>query len=103
MHSIILEEIYEWRLWDTRNKSTKNLIFSEKIRKQYRVVRWINQQNWRFEKQHLQRCLISEKELKEFEKFAKENLYKEELKDIFLRLVLDGNKVSEWDPTLDQY
>ena len=53
MQSINSGEIYEWRLWDTRNKSTKNLIFQEKIRKQHRMVRWINQQNWGYEKQHI--------------------------------------------------
>ena len=32
---------------------------------------------------------MSEKELKELEKFIKENCYNEELKDIYLREVLD--------------
>ena len=32
------------------------------------------------------------KELEEFEEFAKENGYNEELKDIYLREVLDQNK-----------
>ena len=37
------------------------------------MVRWINQQNWRYEKQHLQSYLMQEKELEELEKFVKEN------------------------------
>ena len=36
-----------------------------------------------------------EKELKEFEKFAKENGYNDELKDIYLRDVIDRNKEYE--------
>ena len=35
---------------------------------------------------------MTEKELRELEKFAKENGYNEELKDIYLRKVLDKNK-----------
>ena len=35
---------------------------------------------------------MSEKELKELEKFIKENCYNEESKDIYLREVLDQNK-----------
>ena len=35
---------------------------------------------------------MSEKELKELEKFINENGYNEELKDIYLREVLDQNK-----------
>ena len=35
---------------------------------------------------------MSEKELKELEKFIKENCYNEELKEIYLREVLDQNK-----------
>ena len=66
------------------------------------MVRRINKYNWRNEKQHLQSCLMSEKELKELEKFIKENCYNEELKDIYLREVLDQNKEYEWDPILDQ-
>ena len=38
---------------------------------------------------------MSEKELKELEKFIKENCYNEELKDIYLREVLDQNKEFE--------
>jgi len=38
---------------------------------------------------------MSEKELKELEKFIKENSYNEELKDIYLREVLDQNKEYE--------
>ena len=45
---------------------------------------------------------MSEKELKELEKFVKENGYNEELKDIYLREVLDQNKEYEWDQILDQ-
>ena len=36
-----------------------------------------------------------EKELKELEKFAKENRYNDELKDIYLREVIDRNKEYE--------
>ena len=36
-----------------------------------------------------------EKELKELEKFAKENGYNEVLKDIYLRKVIDRNKEYE--------
>ncbi len=45
---------------------------------------------------------MSEKELKELEKFIKENCYNEELKDIYLREFLDQNKEYEWDQILDQ-
>ncbi len=38
---------------------------------------------------------MSEKELKELEKFAEENGYNDELKDIFLREVIDRNKEYE--------
>jgi len=38
---------------------------------------------------------MSEKELKELEKFINENCYNEELKDIYLREVLDQNKEYE--------
>ena len=38
---------------------------------------------------------MKEKELKELEKFAKENGYDDELKDIYLREVIDKNKVNE--------
>ena len=40
---------------------------------------------------------MSEKELNELEKFAKENGYNDELKDIYLREVIDRNKEYEWD------
>jgi len=45
---------------------------------------------------------MTEKELKEIEKFAKENGYNDELKDIYLREFIDRNKVYEWDQILDQ-
>ena len=35
---------------------------------------------------------MSEKELKELEKFIEENRYSDELKDIYLREILDRNK-----------
>ena len=38
---------------------------------------------------------MSEKEPKELEKFIKENCYNEELKDIYLREVIDRNKEYE--------
>ena len=38
---------------------------------------------------------MTEKELKEFEEFAKENGYDDELKDIYLREVFDRNKEYE--------
>ena len=38
----------------------------------------------------------------ELEKFAKENGYNDELKDIYLREVIDRNKEYEWDLTIDQ-
>ena len=38
---------------------------------------------------------MTEKELKELEKFAKENAYNEELKDIYLREVFDRHKEYE--------
>ena len=38
---------------------------------------------------------MTEKELKEFEKFVKENGYNNELKDIYLREVIDRNKEYE--------
>ena len=66
------------------------------------MVRWINQPNWRYEKQYIQICLTPEKELKELEKFAKENGHNDELKDIYLREVIDRNKEYEWDPIFDQ-
>ena len=45
---------------------------------------------------------MSEKELKELEKFIKENCYNEELKDIYLKEFLDQNKVYEWDQIFEQ-
>ena len=66
------------------------------------MVRWINQPNWRYEKQYIQIFLMTEKELKELEKFAKENGYNDELKDIYLREVIDRNKEYEWDLIFDQ-
>ena len=42
------------------------------------------------------------KRLKELEKFAKENGYNDELKDIYLREVIDRNKEYEWDLIFDQ-
>ena len=45
---------------------------------------------------------MTEKELKELEKFAKENCYNDELKDIYLREVRDLNKEYEWDQIFDQ-
>ena len=38
---------------------------------------------------------MTEKELKELEKFAKENGFNEELKDIYLREVIDRDKEYE--------
>ena len=38
---------------------------------------------------------MTEKEFKEFEEFAKENGYNDELKDIYLREVFDRNKEYE--------
>ena len=38
---------------------------------------------------------MTEKELKELEKFAEENAYNEELKDIYLRDIIDRNKEYE--------
>jgi len=66
------------------------------------MVRWINQPNWRYEKQYIQICLKTEKELKELEKLVKENGYNEELIDIYLREVIDRNKEYEWDLIFDQ-
>ena len=66
------------------------------------MVGWINKPNWRFEKQYIQIFLMTEKELKELEKFAKENGYNDELKDIYLREVIDRNKEYEWDQIFDQ-
>ena len=66
------------------------------------MVRWINQPNWGYEKQYIQICSMTEKELKELEEFAKENGYNDELKDIYLREVIDRNKEYEWDQIFDQ-
>ena len=38
---------------------------------------------------------MKEKELKEFENFAKENGYNDKLKDLYLREVIDRNKEYE--------
>ena len=38
---------------------------------------------------------MSEKEIKELEKFAKENRYNNQIKDIYLREVLNRNKEYE--------
>ena len=46
--------------------------------------------------------LNDRKKLKELEKFAKENAYNDELKDIYLREVIDRNKEYEWDLIFDQ-
>ena len=45
---------------------------------------------------------MTEKELKELEKFAKENGYNDKQKDIYLREVIDRNKEYEWAQILDQ-
>ena len=42
------------------------------------------------------------KELKELEKFVKENGYNNKLKDIYLREVIDRNKEYEWYQIFDQ-
>ena len=56
------------------------------------MVGWINQPNWSNEKQYIQIKLLTEKELKELEKFVKENGYNDELKDIYiLREFIDRN------------
>ena len=44
---------------------------------------------------------MTEKELKELEKYVKENGYNEELKDLYLREILDQNKAYEWDQIFD--
>ena len=38
---------------------------------------------------------MTEKELKELEKFSNENVYNDELKDMYLREVIDKNKEYE--------
>ena len=45
---------------------------------------------------------MTEKELKELEKFIEENGYNDELKDIYLREVIDVHKEYEWDQIFDQ-
>ena len=45
---------------------------------------------------------MTDKELKELEKYVKENGYNDELKDLYLREILDQNKEYEWDQILDQ-
>ena len=40
---------------------------------------------------------MTEKELKDLEIFLRENGYNNELKDLYLREVLDQNKEYEWD------
>ena len=45
---------------------------------------------------------MTEKELEELEKFANENGYNDELKDTYLREVIDINKEYEWDLIFDQ-
>ena len=40
---------------------------------------------------------MTEKEQKELEKLAEENSYNDELKDIYLREILDKNKKYGWD------
>ena len=45
---------------------------------------------------------MTEKELEEIEKFAKEYGYNDELKDIYLREVFDRFKRYEWDQIFDQ-
>ena len=49
-----------------------------------------------------QNLLNEEKKFKELDKFAKENGYNDELKDIYLREVIDRNKEYEWDQIFDQ-
>ena len=45
---------------------------------------------------------MTEKELKQLDKFIKENAYNDELKDIYLREILDQKKIYEWDQIFDQ-
>ena len=45
---------------------------------------------------------MTDKELKELEKFVKDNGYNDELKDIYLRETLDQNKKYEWDQISEQ-
>ena len=46
--------------------------------------------------------LNDRKKLKGLEEFAKENGYNDELKDIYLREVIDIDKEYEWDLIFDQ-
>ena len=41
-------------------------------------------------------------QLNELQKYVKENGYNEELKDLYLREILDQNKAYEWDQILYQ-
>ena len=45
---------------------------------------------------------MTEKEQKELEKFVEENGYNDELKDTYLREILDENKEYGWDRISDQ-
>ena len=45
---------------------------------------------------------MTEIQLKELENFVKEYGYNDELKDIYLREVIDRNKEYEWDQIFDQ-
>ena len=45
---------------------------------------------------------MTEKDLKELEEFAKDYAYNDELKDIYLREVIDRDKEYEWDQIFDQ-
>jgi len=45
---------------------------------------------------------MTETELIELEKFVKENGYNDELKDIYLREIINRNKIYEWDQIFDQ-
>ena len=45
---------------------------------------------------------MSEKEIKELDKFVEEYVYNDELKDIYLSEVLAQNKVYEWDQIYEQ-
>ena len=45
---------------------------------------------------------MTEKELNELEEFEKVDGYNDELKDIYLREVIDRNKEYEWEQIYDQ-
>ena len=45
---------------------------------------------------------MTDKELKDLEKYVKENCYNDELKDIYLREVIGRNKEYEWDQIFDK-